>query len=84
MRKTTPQKGCVQGGLKYHSAVRHAWGRKERMRAVLQEDETGQSKIWRGGNRTIRFLKDIKLPRPPNRNNEESERTCKTTDFKLM
>lgn len=64
IQRVNTQKGCVQGGLKYHSAVRDSWVGKERMGAVLQEDETGQSKIWRGGNRTIRFLRDIQLPNP--------------------
>lgn len=35
-------------------------------------------------NRTIRFLRDIQLPRPPNRNNKESGITCKTLGFKIM
>lgn len=57
VRETTPQKGCVLGGLKYPSAVREAWGGEERKRAVIQEDGTEWSKVWRGGNGRSDFWK---------------------------
>lgn len=58
----------------------------EKKRAVLQEGKREQSRIWRGRNTTITFLRHIQLPRPPPpiRNNKEPDRTFKTQGFKLM
>lgn len=86
LEKTTPESGCVYAGLKYPSAMRDACVVSEKKRAVLQEGKREQSRIWRGRNTTITFLRHIQLPRPPPpiRNNKEPDRTFKTQGFKLM